>query len=110
MSIIHAKRMGLIAAAAIGVAAVAAIATTAATRPKPAVEAAPAPPAGPLASNVIQSAAAYAAYMQKAGAMSTDFKSGADVAQSLRFGDGYDPQALLRGEIAYGAVAAKRRR
>ena len=106
MSIIQAGRMGLIAVAVAGIAGVAAIATTASTRPKPAVEAAPAPPAVSLSSAVIESAAAYATYMQKAGAMPTNFKSGADVAQSLRFGDGYDPQQLLRGEIAYGAVAA----
>ena len=106
MSISQHRRIGLFATAIIGIAAVAALATTAATRPKPIAEVAPAPPAVALSSAVIQSAAAYAAYMQKAGAMNTDFKSGADVAQSLRFGDGYDPQQLLRGEIAYGAVAA----
>jgi len=106
MSTIQVRRIGLFAAAAVAIVAMATVATTASTRPKPVAEVAPAPPAVALSSAVIESAAAYAAYMDKAGAMSTDFKSGADVAQSLRFGDGYDPQQLLRGEIAYGAVAA----
>jgi hypothetical protein len=66
----------------------------------------PAPPPLSLSGGVIQNAAAYQAYADKAAAISPDFKSGDDIAQALRFGSSYDPQQLLRGEIAYAAVAA----
>jgi hypothetical protein len=55
---------------------------------------------------VLQDAADYAAYVEKAAATSPDFKSGDDVAGALKAGDAYDPQQLVRGEIAYAAVAA----
>ena len=107
MSKLNSRRILRYAAVVVGAAALTAVATAAATRPKPAEVAPPPPlPTVTLSTNVIESAAAYATYMEKAGAMRADFKSGADVANSLRFGDGYDPQLLLRGEIAYGAVAA----
>jgi hypothetical protein len=106
MSTTQKHGIGRIVGALVGVAALAAVASTALTRPSRTPPPPPAPPAVTLSTTVLESAAAYAGYMEKAGAMRTDFKSGADVAQSLRFGDGYDPQQLLRGEIAYGAVAA----
>ena len=106
MTNFHLRWIGRYTVAILGVATLAAVGTTAATRPKPEAPPPLAPPAVALSSSVIESAAGYAAYMDKAAAMRTDFKSGSDVAQSLRFGDGYDPQQLLRGEIAYGAVAA----
>ena len=55
---------------------------------------------------MIQDAAAYQAYMAKVAAITPDFKSGEDVARSLKTGDSYDPQQLLRGSIAYAAIVA----
>jgi hypothetical protein len=55
---------------------------------------------------VIQSAAAYQAYMTRATAIQTDFKTGEDVADRLKTGESYDPSVLVRGEIAYAAVVA----
>ncbi|MBS0360934.1 MAG: hypothetical protein JSR98_06110 [Proteobacteria bacterium] len=75
----------------------------------------PAPPAPPpvavipsvgLSSKVVEQAAAYRAYLTHAGAISTSFGSGDDVAQSLKTGESYEPAALQRGAIAYGAVVA----
>jgi hypothetical protein len=89
------------AAAVVGLLACSALAAKPVAPPEP-----PPPPPVALAVPVLQSAAAYAAYMDKVGSMKPEFHSGADVAQSLSFSNGYDPQRLLRGEIAYGAVAA----
>jgi hypothetical protein len=55
---------------------------------------------------VVEQASAYRAYVARASAISPAFTGGADVAQSLRAGEAYEPQALLRGQIAYGAVIA----
>ncbi len=66
----------------------------------------PAPPPLALSSDVIQNAALYQGYVDNVSSLSPDFKSGADVAKSLSLGDGYDPQKLLRGEIAFAAIAA----
>ena len=55
---------------------------------------------------VVEQAAAYRAYLTHAGAISTGFASGDDVAQSLKAGESYEPAALQRGAIAYGAVVA----
>ena len=54
----------------------------------------------------IANAAAYEDYMARAALVDPNFKSGADVAQALKLGASDDPQALLRGEIAYAAIAA----
>jgi hypothetical protein len=76
---------------------------------------APAPPPAPVAvvippvslsPRVIEQAAAYRAYVAHASGISTNFANGADVAQSLKIGEAYEPGALLRGAIAYGAVVA----
>jgi hypothetical protein len=66
----------------------------------------PAPAAFSLSPAVIDSAAAYEAYMAKAAQVSPDFRSGEDVAHALALGENDDPHALLRGEIAYAAIAA----
>jgi hypothetical protein len=55
---------------------------------------------------VIEQAAAYRAYINRAAAISPTFASGGDVAVAVRTGAAYEPQQLLRGAIAYGAVAA----
>ncbi len=80
----------------------------------PAPPPAPPPPAPPpvvipqvsLSPRVIEQASAYRAYIDHAAAISPGFTGGPDVAQSLKTGEAYEPQALLRGQIAYGAVAA----
>jgi len=64
------------------------------------------PPPITLSDRLIQDAAAYQAYMAKVAAITPDFKSGDDVAASLKTGDSYDPQQLLRGSIAYAAIIA----
>jgi hypothetical protein len=77
-----------------------------ASRSKPDLSAPPPLPPVALSDTVLQSAAVYQAFVERAGGINADFKSGSDVAQSLSFGDSYDPQQLLRGEVAYAAVAA----
>jgi hypothetical protein len=93
-------------AAALTTALILAGCSTPAPPPPPPPPAPPAPPPLSLSTGLLQSAAVYQAYVDKAAAISPDFKSGADVAQSLKFGDSYDPAQLLRGEIAFAAVAA----
>lgn len=78
----------------------------------------PAPPAPPppapapvipqvsLSPKVVEQAAAYRAYVARASAISGSFANGDDVAQSLKTGESYEPAALQRGAIAYGAVVA----
>ncbi len=80
--------------------------------------AAPAPPPPPppapvavippvsLSPRVIEQAAAYRAYVTHASTISPNFSGGGDVAQSLKTGEAYEPEQLLRGAIAYGAVVA----
>jgi hypothetical protein len=55
---------------------------------------------------VIEMASAYRIYVSRAGAISPLFTDGASVAEGVRTGAAYEPQQLLRGAIAYGAVAA----
>ena len=74
--------------------------------PPPPPAAPPPPPPVSLSSGVVEAASAYEAYMARAGAISADFQSGVSVSQSLRAGESYEPQQLMRGAIAYGAVAA----
>ena len=66
----------------------------------------PTPAAFALSNRVIANAAAYEDYMARAALVNPDFKSGTDVAEALKLGASDDPQALLRGEIAYAAIAA----
>ena len=73
--------------------------------PPPAPVAAVVPPVN-LSPRVVEQAAAYRAYVAHASAISTSFANGSDVAQSLKTGESYEPGALLRGAIAYGAVVA----
>lgn len=67
------------------------------------------PPAAPsvsLSPKVIEQAAAYRRYVATATAISPAFADGEQVAQGVRAGAAYEPQQLLRGAIAYGAVVA----
>jgi hypothetical protein len=65
-----------------------------------------APPPVAISSRLIDQASGYKAYMNRATAISPAFADGTAVATSLSAGGSYDPQALLRGAIAYGAVVA----
>ena len=73
--------------------------------PPPAPVAAVVPPVS-LSPRVVEQAAAYRAYVAHAAGISTSFANGGDVAQGLKTGEAYEPAALLRGAIAYGAVVA----
>jgi hypothetical protein len=55
---------------------------------------------------LIEQASAYRAYVTRAAAISPQFTSGQQVADSLRAGESYQPEQLLRGAMIYGAVAA----
>jgi hypothetical protein len=84
-----------------------------ASDPRPRQEAPPAPPPifpSPvpisLAPSIVQAAAGYEDYMARASLVSAAFKSGADVSSAVRLGASDDPRALVRGEIAYGAIIA----
>lgn len=72
--------------------------------PKPAAP--PPPPPVSLSPRVIEQASAYRAYVKRAADISPSFPDGSAVAESLKTGASYEPQQLLRGAIAYGAVAA----
>jgi hypothetical protein len=87
-------------------AALAAAALLAACAEPPAPQAPPPPPAASLSPKVIEQAAAYRAYVQKAQAISPLFVNGQAVAEGVRTGAAYEPQQMVRGAIAYGAVAA----
>ena len=69
----------------------------------------PPPPAAPsvsLSPRLIEQAAAYRRYMTQAQAIQPGFASGEAIADSLTVGAAYEPGQLVRGAIAYGAVAA----
>jgi hypothetical protein len=74
--------------------------------PPPPLAPPPTPAAFELSPRVINNAAAYEDYMARAALVNPDFKTGSDVAEALKLGASDDPQALLRGEIAYAAIAA----
>jgi hypothetical protein len=59
-----------------------------------------------LASQVIDQAAAYALYMNDAGAISPSFSSGAAVSSALRIGVHSEQRQMQRGMVAYAAVVA----
>ncbi|WP_374470274.1 hypothetical protein [Phenylobacterium sp.] len=87
-------------------AALAAAAVLAACAEPPAPQAPPPPPAASLSPKVVEQAAAYRAYVLKAQAISPQFTNGQAVAEGVRTGAAYEPQQMVRGAIAYGAVAA----
>ena len=69
----------------------------------------PPPPAAPvgLSDRLLGDAAAYEAYLLRVTATTpAGFTDGASVAQALKTAAAYEPRVLVRGEIAYGAVAA----
>jgi hypothetical protein len=69
----------------------------------------PQPPPVPtvsLSPRLVEQAGAYRAYLAKATAISPMFTEGASVAAGVRAGAAYQPDQLLRGAIAYGAIVA----
>jgi hypothetical protein len=81
-------------------------------RPKPAPEIEapppPPPPPGPVAlpQRTLADAAAFQAYLERVDATSPAFTSGAAVSMALKAATAYEPRALIRGAVAYAAVAA----
>jgi hypothetical protein len=100
MSSAYSFRGALTAFALIGAAALAGCAD-----PKPEPVAPPPPPVA-LAPSLIEHASAYRYYMSRSSAISPAFDDGAEIADSLKTGAAYEPVQLLKGAVAYGAVAA----
>jgi hypothetical protein len=85
----------------------AAVLAAACAEPPPVI--APPPPAPPpvaLSPTLIELASAYRFYMVRATAITPAFADGEGVAKALREGASYEPGQLVRGAIAYAAVAA----
>ncbi|MDO8902673.1 MAG: hypothetical protein Q7V15_15105 [Phenylobacterium sp.] len=93
-------RSALTALALIGTAVLAGCA-----EPKPEAPA-PLPPALALAPSLIEQASAYRYYVTRSSAISPSFDDGAEIAESLKTSAAYEPIQLLKGAVAYGAVAA----
>ena len=101
MPSISAIRSSLVAAT------LAALTAACAEAPPPVI--APPPPAAPsvtLSPRLIEQAAAYRRYMDRATGIAPSFADGASIAQSLEAGVAYEPGQLVRGAIAYAAVVA----
>ncbi|MET0294962.1 MAG: hypothetical protein ABW042_08085 [Phenylobacterium sp.] len=94
-------RPALVAAAAGLVALLAGCAAEPPPPPPP-----PPPPSVSLSPSLIDQASAYRLYMQRAAAISPAFSDGAQVASGVKVGASYEPQQLLKGAMAYGAIAA----
>jgi hypothetical protein len=93
-------------AVSIAAVAMAAILAGCAEPPAPPPPVASVPPPVALSSRLIEQASGYRAYMARSKVISPAFADGRAIAQSLTTGAAYDPQALVRGAIAYGAVVA----
>ncbi len=100
--------MKIAAVAILSGAALAACATPApvALAPVPIPRNAPAPPPVALSSRVVENASEFRLYMARASQLSPVFKSGPQIEQTLSQAEGYEPQQLSRGAIAYAAVVA----
>jgi hypothetical protein len=84
--------------------ALAALVAACASEPPPAPVAV-APPVA-LPSKVLQAAAAYEAYVNRAAAITPDFTDGPSVGAKLRVGASYNAVQFQRGEVAYAAIVA----
>ncbi len=73
--------------------------------PAPVVDA-PLPPPVNLSLHVVESASEYREYMRHASAMATHFENGQAIEATLTDAEAYEPQQLVRGAVAYGAVVA----
>ncbi|HEY2177663.1 MAG TPA: hypothetical protein VGH15_03710 [Caulobacteraceae bacterium] len=107
-----ARTTRVLAVVGLGAAAFVAADPLAMARPKPAPEIEapppPPPPAGPVAlpQRTLADAAAFEAWLERVQATSPAFTSGASVALALKNATAYEPRALIRGAVAYAAVAA----
>jgi hypothetical protein len=93
-------------AALIAAASLAACAGRPPPPPPPPPPAPPVPPAISLSTTIIGDAAVFEGHLAKIAAISPNFTSGQDVAQAIRQGSTLPPDQMLRGEIAYAAIAA----
>jgi hypothetical protein len=98
-------------AAALGAVCIAALSLGSCETPAPEpvpVVVAPAPPPPPLtvSPRVVEQAAAFEAYMNRAAGITPSFTDGASVSRSLIIAAAYEPRQLATGAVAYGAVAA----
>lgn len=59
-----------------------------------------------LAPKLVEQAAAYRYYMDRAAAISPAFVNGQTVADGLRIASSYEPKQFLQGAMAYGAIVA----
>lgn len=66
----------------------------------------PAPPAVSMSSKLIDMASAYRAYVTRTAGIQPSFADGPAVARSLQAGAAYDPDQMVRGQIAYAAIVA----
>ncbi len=110
MSRLRLRRVFILAGAAIVTLSICPQGVSARPKPPPPVEAPPPPPppAGPvgLPLRLLSDAAAYEAYLQHVTGTSPSFTDGTQVAAALKAGAAYEPRALVRGAIAYAAIAA----
>jgi hypothetical protein len=79
-------------------------------RRAPEVEAPPAPPPPPgpvsLPVRTLADAAAFQAWLERTATISPAFADATSVAHALKDSSAFEPHALIRGAVAYGAVAA----
>ena len=61
-----------------------------------------------LATSIVETAAAYAGYMERAGSIRPTYANGAGVAQALKIGQAYEAKQLQQGMVAYAAMVALR--
>lgn len=66
----------------------------------------PAPPSVALSPKIVELASAYSFYMARSSGIRPDFADGEGVARSLKVGEAYEPNQMIRGAIAYAAVVA----
>ena len=83
-----------------------ALAAACAEPPPPAPPPPPPPPSVALSPKLIELASAYRGYMTRTTAISPNFVDGETVARSLKAGASYEPNQLVRGAMAYGAIVA----
>src|SRR6185436_7860549 len=81
------------------------------TPSSPVVNAPPPPVATPpaavaLSDSLVQQAAAYHGYIDRAASINPGFTDGAQVSSALRTAAAYEPRQFLRGAVAYAAIAA----
>ncbi|MDB5456711.1 MAG: hypothetical protein JWP92_2296, partial [Caulobacter sp.] len=74
--------------------------------PPPVIAAPPAPPPITLSNTLIEQASAFHSYMQRAGAISSTFQDGDQIASSLKVAAAYEPKQFQVGATAYAAVLA----